>query len=140
MQLEHFDPSEFDSPDQPGSGALEMDAGFLTKIDRARHLARVAFVVSSGYRTVRHNRKVGGVPDSEHCSGHAADVLWSGSLMLVRIVWAASRVGFDRIGVKVSLQRDGLKLTLGGFVHLGDSPRKPSPAFWGYGPLKSHKV
>ena len=31
-------------------------------------------IITSGYRSPEHNKKVGGVPDSQHCLGKAIDV------------------------------------------------------------------
>jgi zinc D-Ala-D-Ala carboxypeptidase len=50
MNLRYFDLNEFDSPDVPGSGA-EMDDEFLIKLDKARHIAGIPFIVNSGYRS-----------------------------------------------------------------------------------------
>ena len=69
----YFNLSEFDSPDQAGSGAY-MNPDFLRKLDKARGIAGIPFRINSGYRTEAHNRKVGGVNDSAHLKGLAVDI------------------------------------------------------------------
>ena len=55
MNLNYFTLDEFDSPDAPGSGAEHMDQQFLMRLDRARAVAKVPFVITSGYRTQAHH-------------------------------------------------------------------------------------
>ena len=71
--MRYFTLDEFDSPDEPGSGA-KMDPRFLEMLDEARHLASVPFHINSGYRSEEANRRAGGVPGSSHRLGLAADI------------------------------------------------------------------
>ena len=48
--LKHFNPSEFDSPDDIGSGD-NMCPAFMQKLDDARGRAKIPFKINSGYRT-----------------------------------------------------------------------------------------
>lgn len=73
IQLRHFDVSEFDSKDLPGSG-VNMKIKFLKMLDAAREEAGIPFRVNSGYRTAARNAAVGGVSNSAHLSGWAADI------------------------------------------------------------------
>jgi len=57
----YFKLSEFDSPDRPGTGEL-MEHDVLEALDVARDIAGFPFIVTSGVRTVHHNKAVGGVP------------------------------------------------------------------------------
>lgn len=53
------------------------DFGFKTlylTLQRIRDKLNAPLVVSSGYRCARHNQAVGGVADSQHLHGTAADV------------------------------------------------------------------
>ena len=57
MKLKYFELSEFDSPDEKGSGA-KMDQKFLIKLDSARYLANEPFKINSGYRTPRGTKRL----------------------------------------------------------------------------------
>lgn len=119
MDLKNFTLSEFDSPDQEGSGQ-RMDTAFLEMLDRARSLAGVPFVITSGYRTKSHNKAVGGVPSSSHISGNAADISISTSHQRFLVVAALLKVGFTRIGIAEN------------FIHVDNDHRKPSHVIWTY--------
>lgn len=117
--MKHFTTKEFDSPDLPGSGSL-MDPVFLQMLDSARDMAGVIFKITSGYRTVSHNKKVGGSTTSSHLKGIAADIAYNRESTAVRIIAALSRVGFLRIGKGE------------GFIHVDLDMEKPHPAYWDY--------
>ena len=117
--LKHFKLSEFDSPDAPGSGS-KMQPKFLQMLDNARSIAGVPFKVNSGYRTAAHNAKVGGVADSSHCQGWAADLAATTGTSKFTIVNALLKAGFTRIGIASS------------FVHVDCDPIKPAQVIWTY--------
>lgn len=117
--LKHFKLEEFDSPDMAGSGA-KMKPEFLQKLDNARTLAGVAFKITSGYRTAAHNEKVGGVADSSHCQGWAADIAANSGTTKFTIVNALLKAGFTRIGIASS------------FIHVDCDPTKPAQVIWTY--------
>lgn len=102
----HFDLDEFACP---CCGRNEVSGPFVGLLDQARELAGIPFRVSSGYRCQAHNRQVGGVRDSEHLVGLAADILAVDSETRFLIVSAALQVGIRRIGLNEH------------FVHLGVS-------------------
>lgn len=52
-------------------------------LEPLRVYTREAIVISSGYRSEELNRLVGGVPDSQHCKGEAADIYTFGSFRLL---------------------------------------------------------
>jgi len=99
-----------------------MQHEFLELLDRARELAGVPFVITSGYRCEAHNRRVGGKPNSAHTRGYAADIAASSSWQRAIVVEALFRVGFRRIGIDFKR----------GFVHVDCDPEKPKPRLWGY--------
>jgi uncharacterized protein YcbK (DUF882 family) len=55
-------------------GRLRVDPRLIDALEALRCLAGVAIVVHAGYRCAAHNRAVGGVPNSEHTLGLAADI------------------------------------------------------------------
>lgn len=98
MKLKYFKLEEFDSPDLIGSGE-KMNATFLKMLDEARDIAEISFRITSGYRTKKHNEKVGGVNGSSHTRGLAADIACSTSRNRFIIVNALLLAGFTRIGI-----------------------------------------
>lgn len=117
--IQYFQPHEFDSPDKPGTG-YKMDYFFLKRLDRARGFAGIPFKINSGYRTKKHNKKVGGVEDSSHVKGLAVDIKIKTSEERYIIVKALIRAGFDRIGIGES------------FIHVDADESKQSPVIWVY--------
>ena len=68
-------------------------------LDKAREIAGTPFIITSGYRTDKHNDDVGGVEDSSHLSGVAADLAIKDSTKRYAILKALLAVGFNRIGI-----------------------------------------
>lgn len=103
MSLENFSLSEFDSPDSPGSGK-HMTKEFLKKIDKAREISGVPYIITSGFRTPQHNetlKKQGykASPNSSHLKGVAADISCLDSGTRQKIVNGLIKAGFTRIGI-----------------------------------------
>jgi len=115
----YFDLNEFDSPDIPGSGE-EMKQSTLNLLDECRAEAGIAFIVTSGYRSEGHNKKVGGVNGSSHTKGYAVDISCKSGSDRYKVVKAAIKVGFNRIGVS------------GNFIHLDNDPDKTPNVIWTY--------
>lgn len=97
-RMKWFNYSEFDSPDEPGTGNL-MDIDFLEMLDEARNVAGIPFIVTSGYRTDEWNKIVGGKHDSSHLKGCAADISCTTARDRFIIVTSLLEAGFDRIGI-----------------------------------------
>ena len=117
--MKHFEEHDFDSPDLEGSGSL-MDCEFLEKLDQAREIADIPFVINSGFRTVRHNKKVGGKSESSHLKGLAVDISCTDSRSRYYIITALLEAGFTRIGVGKS------------FIHVDDDKEKSPDVIWAY--------
>ena len=117
--MKYFNLKEFDSPDIDGSG-VNMDSAFLDKLDKARELAGIPFKITSGYRSHTHNRKVGGVPDSSHTLGYAADIHCVNSAQRHIIITSLLSVGLNRIGVSNT------------FIHVDNDPSKVANVIWTY--------
>ena len=98
LDLKYFKLSEFDSPDEPGSGS-KMDKDFLEKLDYARGNAGVPFKINSGYRTEEWNTRAGGRVGSSHLKGLAADIHCNNSRDRALIINALMEVGVNRFGI-----------------------------------------
>lgn len=72
-----------------------------------------AFVVSSGYRCPAHNKAVGGVADSAHTRGYAADIRCTDSHTRFAVLRALLEVGFRRIELAPT------------WIHVDCDPAKP---------------
>jgi uncharacterized protein YcbK (DUF882 family) len=117
--MKYFEYEEFDSPDIQGSGQL-MDSKLLEMIDEAREIYGKPIHVNSGYRTVEHNREVGGVKSSSHLKGLAIDVACVKSDDRFAMLSALLEVGFNRIGVASS------------FIHVDIDKDKSQNVIWTY--------
>jgi len=56
-------------------------------------------IINSGYRTLEHNKKVGGVADSQHRYGKAVDIHLKSSWTPERLADLAKECGFTGIGL-----------------------------------------
>lgn len=83
----------------PCCGRVELDATFVLKLDLAREIAGVPFVITSGYRCPAHNAEVGGVKQSAHMAGLAADIACPDSVTRLKILRGLIVAGFRRIGI-----------------------------------------
>ena len=117
--LNNFKYSEFDSSDSPGSG-INMDDDFLLKLDEARTIADIPFIINSGYRTISHNVFVGGKLSSSHLKGCAVDLKVIDSRSRYIILNALQAVGFTRIGIASS------------FIHVDSDMDKSQDVIWVY--------
>jgi uncharacterized protein YcbK (DUF882 family) len=68
----HFKVREFACAD--GSDAVFAAKELVDVLEKIRTHFGNAVVISSGYRTAAHNKKVGGEKDSQHLYGLAADI------------------------------------------------------------------
>lgn len=118
--MRYFQLSEFDSPDEPGSGRKYMDLSFLSYLDQLREKCGFEFKVNSGYRTLAHNEEVLGEPASAHTKGLAADIAIKGSRERFIFVEEALKIGFRRIGIAKT------------FIHIDIDGSKDQEVIWLY--------
>jgi len=59
-------------------GVVKLDAGLVKKLQELRDSIGKPITITSGYRCEFHNRNVGGVENSQHLLGKAADLVVSG--------------------------------------------------------------
>lgn len=81
-----------------------LETEVVAKLDAARHKAGVPFRITSTRRTPEQNLAVGGVPDSAHTKGLAADLAVPDSRSLFKMVSALLEVGFQRLVIGIRIQ------------------------------------
>ncbi len=105
----------------PCCGRVAMDYDFIDKLDEARAIANIPFIITSGYRCEKHNKEVGGKYNSSHLVGKAVDIEVKNSYERFKILQALIKVGFKRIGIANN------------FIHVdNDINDKPCPVIWLY--------
>lgn len=115
----YFELSEFDSPDEEGSGEL-MEHDVIERLDVVRDLCGFPLIITSGYRTIEHNKKVGGVANSSHLLGYAVDIAVTDSRKRFILLDAVITAGFLRIGIGDD------------FIHVDCDPEKSQVVIWTY--------
>lgn len=122
----YFKPSEFDSPDEPGSG-MKMSTKLIDMLAIARKLAGIPFTINSGYRSKKHNVAVGGTSDSAHTKGLAVDIKTKNSVERYIILTALIDAGFTRIGIGRT------------YIHVDIDETKAQNVMWDYYPTIGNK-
>lgn len=82
-----------------GKGYDDMSPIILDKLEFARHVADVPFILTSAMRCEEHNAKEGGSPTSSHLAGLAVDIKAGENTHRMKVLQALLDVGFDRIGI-----------------------------------------
>jgi len=90
-------------------GDLKIENVLIEALEQLRSLAGKEIVIHDGYRCPAHNQEVGGVTDSEHTRGMAADVVIPG-LQLQQMFELALQVP--------TFLNGGIGVYDGGFLHL----------------------
>lgn len=121
--MKYFKMSEFEC--KCGCGVNNMSQKTLDKIDKARELAGIPFVISSACRCPKHNKDVGGVDNSSHVATsekecEAIDVKVTDSRERYIVVFAMLSAGFNRIGIAKD------------FIHCDTDLTKPKQVIWTY--------
>lgn len=101
-------------------GYMEMSKTFLYMLDRARKISDCPYVINSAMRCKKHNRDIGGKPESEHLSGHAVDISTPNSRTRFRVLYGLIQAGFTRIGIGPD------------FIHAGNMINKDQEVLWLY--------
>ena len=115
----YFKPHEFACKCGCGAGLSQMEKALLWRLNYARKLAGIPFVITSALRCELHNRRVGGSKTSSHLYGFAVDIRTKNKFVQQRILKALKAAGFLRIGVAKK------------FIHVDVDYNKP-PANWKY--------
>lgn len=94
----YFTEEEFTKA-KPSCTLSDMDESFMKRLDEARHIAGVPFIVSSAYRSKQYEFSKGRQGTSSHCLGLAIDLVCASNFNRLQIIEALMKVGFRRIGI-----------------------------------------
>ena len=87
---------EFECHD--GNHEVKIDPELVEKLQKLRDLVKKPIIINSGYRTPDYNKKIGGVPNSQHIQGKASDIVIKGyTPEQVKVL--AKKVGFRGLGL-----------------------------------------
>lgn len=99
----------------------KMDITFMNLLDHVRkEYYPYAMNIVSGYRCPHYNKKIGGVKDSAHTLGLAADIHCGDSRKRFKMIEALLRAGFHRMGIAKT------------FIHVDNDRSKPDEVIWTY--------
>lgn len=119
--MNHFKDSDFACHcNQCGLGINEMNPGSVDRLQVARELAGVAFVMNRAFSCPSHNQRVGGSTSSAHLSGFGFDIACAHDGHRWKIVQGLIDAGFTRIGIRKD------------FIHADDDPAKNQERLWVY--------
>ena len=104
----------------PACSLQDMKQSAMSKLDTAREIAGIPFVITSAYRSPDYDRKKGRSGTGAHTLGRAIDIRCHTSGNRFRIVEALIKSGFKRIGIAP------------GFIHADDSEAHAQEVSWLY--------
>ena len=115
----YFQEKEFNNC-TPSCSLQDMHQDFMKKLDSARRIAGIPFVLNSAFRSEdwekAHKRK----GTSSHCEGRAVDIRCNSERNKFIIVDALTKAGFNRIGIANT------------YIHVDDSPTHTPKVIWLY--------
>ena len=111
IDMDYFAEEEFPGC-KPSCLKKDMDSSFMRRLNRARRLAGVPFVLNSAYRSVEYELSKKRSGQSMHTLGRAVDIRCLDSKNRALIVAALIKVGFHGIGISNT------------FIHVDDRSTK----------------
>jgi uncharacterized protein YcbK (DUF882 family) len=126
--IEKWQWSQYFSPKEMADrqdGSLVIDGDFMNWLYDVRIYFNKPMIVSSGYRTLEHQRTVSDAKNSSHVDGQAVDILVFGT------------DAYDLVGIAMELGVLGLGINQKGeynkrYIHLDMSFRRNQPIIWTY--------
>ena len=101
-----------------------LDYTLIDLLDKAREIAGIPFIITSGIRSEEANRMVGGVPNSAHVLGLAADLRCGSAYECFKIVNALLKVGAMRIVIGIRTEAHQVVYHN---IHVDVDLNKPAP-------------
>ena len=115
----YFNESEFKAC-FPSCSLQNMKQETMAKLDAAREMAGIPFVLNSAYRSRSYELAKGRTGTGAHTSGRAVDIRCNRDANRYKIVAACLAVGFTRIGIGKT------------YIHVDDDPIKTQNVIWHY--------
>lgn len=112
---EHFSESEL-ACHHCGEGVDQISPRLLELLEQLRANVGGPLSLSCAYRCPYWNEQVGGVQNSQHTQGNAADILCPDYLTIGQLKWYCEQLPFDGIGYYPP--DGGDEDSVGGFIHV----------------------
>lgn len=119
ITAKHFSESEFQRCTPPCS-LQDMKQDFMNRLDTVRDVTGIPLVITCAYRSREYDLAKGRSGNSAHTRGMAVDIRCTTSANAFKIVQAALKVGFTRIGIGKT------------FIHLDSDTSLPQNVMWNY--------
>jgi len=116
--MRYFTASEFSCGCGCGLDLSSMNKAFCNRLDYARAISKTPYSLNRSLSCAAHNKLVGGLDNSAHLTGHAADIRADNSVERYKILLGLIKAGFKRIGVYKT------------FIHVDDDETKPTGVVW----------
>jgi len=113
--MSYFKESEFKCP---CCDKAKVSAFLIHLLNKVRNLYGKPMIVNSGFRCEKHNKAVGGKPNSAHLRGTAADIKCTNSVDRYILVSLFFEAGFKRMGIYED------------FIHVDVDEELPRPVLW----------
>ena len=119
ITAKYFKESEFKAC-TPSCSLQDMKQSTMDKLDAAREMAGIPFVLNSAYRSPAWEKKHSRSGDGPHTHRYAVDIRCNTSQNRMKIVAALLAVGFVRIGIGKT------------YIHTDDDPAQAQNVIWHY--------
>lgn len=119
ITAKYFSESEFKRC-TPSCSLQDMSQALMLRLDNARQMAGIPFVLNSCYRSVAYEKSKGRTGTSSHCKGLAVDIRCNSDANRWKIVKALIDNGFTRIGIGKT------------YIHADIDTQKTQGVIWHY--------
>ena len=119
ITAKYFSEAEFRAC-APSCSLQDMEQAFMDKLDRAREIAGIPFVLNSAYRSPKWEKAKGRTGTGAHTRGCAVDIRCRTYQNRFKIITALLEVGFCRIGVAKT------------YIHVDSDTTKAQNVIWDY--------
>lgn len=119
MEYKYFSDSDFQSA-TPTCQMEDMDVDFMHRLDTARAISDIPYIINSAYRTEEYEKSQGRDGSSSHTKGIAVDIKAEQSRIRFLVLDGLRKAGFNRIG----LGED--------FIHVDSDQNKSRNVIWHY--------